>query len=154
MLSHLSRRLSITGRDRHCIILRHSILFFGWFMIPSLLILTLLHFHAFSYTSCEQYKKWIYKSQFPSKSIKKKKKSCSLTGLLRSPSVQLSFQIAVLFSSFWPLGPLQSQENAFHGRKTVIAGALACREPMVSGVALPPRTLTVMAGHCFHPTMC
>ena len=74
LLSHLSRRLSITGRDRHCIILRHFILFFGWFMIPLLLILTLLHFHAFSYTSCEQYKKWLYKSQFPSKSIKKKKK--------------------------------------------------------------------------------
>ena len=32
--------------------------------------------------------------------------------------------------------------------------ALACRESMVPGVALPPRTRTVTASHCFHPVMC
>lgn len=82
-----------------------------------------------------------------------KKKWCSLTGLLRSLSVQLSSDCCLIFFFLLSVSPAEPEE-CLPWTEDCRCWALACRESMVPGVALPPRTRTVTASHCFHPVMC
>lgn len=156
LLSHLSRRLSITGKDRDTASFWDipSCFSVGSWFLRCLFWHCYKYFHAFSDTPWEPCKKWLYKSQLPSsqKHLKKKKKMMLSHWAVKKRRCAALFSdccfIFFILVSFFLLS---------HGRKTVIAEALACRESVVPWVTLPVRTLIAAASHwfaCFHPTMC